>query len=387
MATIRNRMSVRTFSNRQRGPNWVSPGASRTRPGLALLVGAVSALGVVTPGGASAAGAATAVRIYVQAPAASTVQPGAEIDVPIRIDTGGQHVTVVTANFTYPPDRFSFLSFDDSGSAFPLSAAAGAANGLVKISRSVPGTTGVSGDLLVTTAKFRAGPSTGTAALCFSDTDRVLRTSDGADVLGAKTATTYTVGSPSALSLGCLSRNYLAQGAQHSVTLTGRGFAAGMTVAVSGTGVTASRVNVTSAYKATAFFKVSPWAPNGTDTKYRDITVTTGAGAAVCRSCLTIGFGPKLSADTTSVTVPRGASNYPVELRGSNFGPQTQVTIGGSGVTITSRTWVSHSQINLTVSVASGAATGNRPVRLYTPYQPSYGYFGRGSCGNCLSVS
>jgi len=226
-------MSVRTFLSRKHGRNQGTPWASGTRQALALLVGAISALGIVAPGGVGAAGAATVVRIYVQAPAASTVQPEAEIDVPIRIDTSGQHVTVVTANFTYPPDRLSFLSFDDSGSAFPLSAAASASNGLVKISRSVPGTTGVSGDLLVTTAKFRAGPSTGTAALCYSDTDRVLRTSDGADVLGAKTATTYTVGSPSALSLGCLSRNYLAQGAQHSVTLTGRGFAAGMSVAVS----------------------------------------------------------------------------------------------------------------------------------------------------------
>lgn len=103
------------------------------------------------------------------------MQPGDEVNVPIRIDTAGQRVTVVTANFTYPSDQLTFLSFDESGSAFPLSAAASVANGLVKISRSVPGSTGVSGDLLVTTVKFRAGPSTGTAALCFSDTGRVLR--------------------------------------------------------------------------------------------------------------------------------------------------------------------------------------------------------------------
>lgn len=147
------------------------------------------------------------------------------------------------------------------------------------------------------------------------------------------------MGSPSGFSLGCLSRNYLAQGAQHSVTLTGRGFTAPMSVHVSGTGVSVSRVNVTSATKATAFFKVSPSAPNGAETKYRDVTVTTSGRSAICRSCLTIGIGPKMSASTTSATVPRGASNYTVELYGSNFRPQTQVTIGGSGVTINSRTW------------------------------------------------
>lgn len=47
----------------------------------------------------------------------------------------------------------------------------------------------------------------------------------------------------------------------------------------------------------------------------------------------------------------------------------------------------SYTQINLTVTVASTATTGNRWIGLYTPYHPSYGYFGRGSCGNCFTVS
>jgi len=48
---------------------------------------------------------------------------------------------------------------------------------------------------------------------------------------------------------------------------------------------------------------------------------------------------------------------------------------------------VSGTQLTTTISVPAAAATGNKKISLYDPYSSGNGYYGRGSCPACLSVS
>ena len=102
------------------------------------------------------------------------------------------------------------------------------------------------------------------------------------------------------------------------------------------------------------------------------------------RSCLTIGDGPKVSS-ADPATVGRGASGQVIALHGQFLDQNTTVKI--IGVTVTATTWVSYQEIDATVNVPATVTTGHKKISLYDPYLPGNGYYGRGSCLACLSVS
>src|SRR5664279_837477 len=195
------------------------------------------------------------------------------------------------------------------------------------------------------------------------------------------TGATYVVGTASTFGVGCLTHNWISQGASHSISIRGRGFsAAGATVAVSGSGVSTARTQVVSSGQLTTNLTVATTAGTG----FRDVTVTSGGKSYVCASCLTIGQGPKVTS-TTPAGVTHGVTGQSVAVRGQFLGRQTTVSI--TGMTVTTQHWVNYQEIDVTVSVPSTTMVGAKKVSLYDPYSESYGYYGRGSCSPCLSVN
>ncbi len=149
---------------------------------------------------------------------------------------------------------------------------------------------------------------------------------------------------------------------------------------VSGTGVKTSGTTVVSGTQLTTTITVPATAATG----FRNVTVMSGGQAYVCQSCLTIGNGPKVSS-VNPATVGRGTSGQVIALHGQFLDRKTTVKI--TGLTVTATTWVSYQEIDVTVNVPATVTTGNKKISLYDPYSPSYGYYGRGSCSTCLSVS
>jgi len=83
--------------------------------------------------------------------------------------------------------------------------------------------------------------------------------------------------------------------------------------------------------------------------------------------------------------VSRGTSGQVIALHGQFLGKKTTVKI--TGLTVVATTWVSSQEVDVTVDVPATATTGNKKISLYDPYSAGDGYYGRGSCPACLSVS
>jgi hypothetical protein len=119
-------------------------------------------------------------------------------------------------------------------------------------------------------------------------------------------------------------------------------------------------------------------------TGFRNVTVTSGGQTYVCQSCLTVGDGPNVSS-ATPATVGRGTTGQVIALHGQFLDRKTTVKI--TGLTVTATTWVSSQEIDVTVNVPATVPAGNKKISLYEAYSPGNGYYGRGSCPACLSVS
>jgi plastocyanin len=190
-------------------------------------------------------------------------------------------------------------------------------------------------------------------------------------------AGSITVSAP-AVTVSAISPHALGDGAVRKVTFTGTGFASGATVSVSGTGVTAGSTTFVSSTSVTATVTVAATAATGA----RDVTVTDpgGGGSGTCTGCLTIDPPPApTSASPSSLT--RGATNQTVILTGTGFVSGAKAKFNGTGVTVSKTTFVSPTQLKLTVSVASTAATGARKVKVTNPDG------GVGSKGHVLTIT
>ncbi|HEX9065792.1 MAG TPA: PQQ-binding-like beta-propeller repeat protein [Streptosporangiaceae bacterium] len=165
-----------------------------------------------------------------------------------------------------------------------------------------------------------------------------------------------------------------------TVTLTGTGFTGTPSVVVSGDGVFVTSVTVVSPTQ----LKVKMTVKSNASQTARDITVTEPGSPPVadtCTACLTI--GPKPSPPTITSVVPStfapGAKNVAVTVTGTNFDAGAVVT-SHSGISIKS-TFVSPTQINLSVSVSSTLAAGT--YNLFVT--DSDGLIAK--CAGCLTVS
>ena len=249
---------------------------------------------------AAAATTAPQASLYLT-PAAGSPGVGDELDVQIRVNTGSQQTNAVQADLTYPSSKLSVLGFDNSTTAFPITAQQQASNGLIQVARGT--VTPVSGDTNLTTIRFRV-IGTGTAQVCPTDQSQIVSASTNLEILSAKSGATFVAGSPSTFGVGCIVHDWIAQGAKHIITIHGEGFkSSGANVTVSGTGVKTSGTVVVSGTKLTTTIKVATTAATG----IRDVTVTSGGHTYDCQSCLAIGDGPKVSA-AYPATVGRGPS-------------------------------------------------------------------------------
>jgi hypothetical protein len=341
-----------------------------------LAVAAVASLaGLVTLAAASTT--PPQASLYLM-PSTGSPNVGAELDVQIRVNTGSQYANAVQANLTYPSSKLSVLGFDNSTTSFPIVAQQQASNGLIQVAGGAA--TPVSGDANLTTVRFQV-IGTGTAQVCQTDQSQIVSASTNQEIPSAKTGATFVAGSPSTFGVGCIVHDWIAQGARHTVSIYGEGFSSsGAGVTVSGAGAKTSGTTVVSGTKLTTTIKVSTTAATG----FRDVTVISGGQTYVCQSCVTIGDGPQVSS-VHPATVGRGTSGQVIALHGQFLDRQTTVKI--TGLTVTKTTWVSYQEIDVTVNVPATATTGYKKISLYDPYSSSYGYYGRGSCSTCLSVS
>jgi hypothetical protein len=253
-----------------------------------------------------------------------------------------------------------------------------ASNGLIQVAGGA--FTPVSGDANLTTVRFQV-IGTGTAQVCPAGQSEIVSSSTNQAIPSAGSGATFVTSTPSTFGVGCIFHNWIAQGARHAIAIHGEGFSSsGATLTVSGAGVKTSGTTVVSGTQLTTTIKVPVTATTG----FRNVTVTSGGQTYVCQSCLTIGDGPKVSS-ADPATVGRGTSGQVIALHGQFLDRKTTVKI--TGLTVTATTWVSSQEIDVTVNVPATATTGHKTISLYDPYSPSYGYYGRGSCASCLSVS
>lgn len=160
--------------------------------------------------------------------------------------------------------------------------------------------------------------------------------------------------------LSSVTPNTGAQGGIVNVTLAGSNFIAGSTVAVSGSGVTPGAVTVVSATQITAAFTIAAAAATGA----HNVSVTSANGTSGAVTFNVTGTPPTL----TSVSPNSGSqgASVNVTLTGTNFVSGATVAVAGSGVTSSSVTVVSPTQITATLALAANATVGAHNVTIGT---------------------
>lgn len=151
------------------------------------------------------------------------------------------------------------------------------------------------------------------------------------------------------------------QGATVPVTLTGTNFVSGASVGVGSSNITVSNVSVVSSTQITATFSIASAAPVGSST----VTVSTSGGTSLP---VTFGITSAAAPILTSINPANGSvgATVPVTLTGSNFLSGATVSINNAGVTISSVTVVSATQITATFAIAPTASTGPANVSVTT---------------------
>jgi uncharacterized repeat protein (TIGR01451 family) len=151
----------------------------------------------------------------------------------------------------------------------------------------------------------------------------------------------------------------IAVGASAKLTIKGTTFHTGGTLTISGDGLTISDLKVKSPTTATATVAVDPAATPGA----RDVTFTDGTGhSGTCTGCLNIHPQPTLTGVTPSA-VGQGAHGVVLVLNGTGFVKKAAVSID-DGITVTSLTWVSATELDAKVTVPGSATVGSATVTV-----------------------
>jgi hypothetical protein len=243
---------------------------------------------------------------------------------------------------------------------------------------------GASKTITLTGSNFAAGAAVsvsgtgitvGTTTVVSATRIDVVLTAAGNAALGARDVTVTNTDDQAGSCTGCLtvtaaptvtsiSPAAYGQGATSvSATITGTNFADPATVTVSGTGVSVSNVTVVNATSITLKLTVTSGAATGA----RDLTVTNADGGTGTKTgALTVNAGPTVTSLAPN-SLGQGATNATVVVTGTNFVATPTVTFSGAGVTASSVTRDSATQLTLTVTVTSGAATGARDITVTNP--------------------
>lgn len=120
-------------------------------------------------------------------PSSGTYGRGSTLKVNINVNTGGEGVNAVQANFSYPTDKLQFSSISTGGSALSIIAEKSAGGGFVKVAGGNPSP--FSGSKFIAAIYFKVLASSGSASLSFAQDSAVVRASDNQNVLtGTATA-------------------------------------------------------------------------------------------------------------------------------------------------------------------------------------------------------
>jgi hypothetical protein len=154
------------------------------------------------------------------------------------------------------------------------------------------------------------------------------------------------------------------QGTIVPFSITGLNFAAGSSVAISGSGVTVSNVVRLSATQIIAMFVISSKAAGGS----RSVTVKTPSGVSG-----SLAFNVTAATSASPIlnqmypsTITRGKT-VSVILRGAKFKAPAAVRVGGAGVAVSNVFVLSDSTITATLQASSSSQAGPRALQLQTP--------------------
>ena len=152
------------------------------------------------------------------------------------------------------------------------------------------------------------------------------------------------------------------QGTSVPVTLTGTSFVSGATtLAISGTGVTSSSVNVTNGTSLTATLVIAADAALGS----RSITVSTAAGTSGSVPFTVNPLLPTLAGMTPSSGLQ--GTTFSATLFGTNFvSGATTIAVSGTGVTGNSVNVLGTTSLTATFTIDAAAAAGLRAVTVNT---------------------
>ena len=163
--------------------------------------------------------------------------------------------------------------------------------------------------------------------------------------------------------LSSISPNSGTQATNVSVTLAGANFQSGATIAIGGTGVSASNLSVVSATQITAAFAISSSAATGA----RSVTVATRNGTSAPQS-FTV-KSPVVGKPALTAIAPNSASRgatVNVTLTGTNFTSPAGINVQGGGVTVSNVAVVNSTTIAATFRVANSAARKSHNTTVST---------------------
>lgn len=169
---------------------------------------------------------------------------------------------------------------------------------------------------------------------------------DSPSATGSATVTITAPPSPPVLS--SVAPNSGAQGTNVAVTLTGSNFLPGATLAIGGTGVSATGITIVSATQINATFAIASTAATGA----HSVTVSTSAGVSSAIAFTVNASAPKpILTSLTPNAAPRGSTTT-VTIKGSNFTSPAGVSVQGNAVTVSKIVLVDSNTITASFTVS-----------------------------------
>jgi hypothetical protein len=360
---------------------------------------AVDPASVRADGAATATATATVTDAYGNRRAGDTVTitSSGDVDIAAVTDNGdGTYDATITASVTAGDETITASDGDATGTAVlhedpslsvtsvgPASRGQGANGGAWGQSITV------AGDGFASGSEVDFGPGITTKFTTFVDAGHLVAhiVVAGDATIGGRDVTVTNPTGASAACAGCFTVNAgpslasvspssIGAGGVRTVTMTGANFDASTRVTIPGTGVAVTSVTLVDATHLSVGISTAAAAAAGP----RDVVVTNAdAGSGTCGGCLSVTPPPTVTSMTPSTLGPGAVRT--VTVNGANFASGVKVSFAGSGAAATAVTYVSDSQLQVTVSVASNAAAGQRTVTVTNPD------LGKSSCPTCFSVS
>lgn len=327
---------------------------------------AVGLIGVV---GAPAAQAAPSATLRLDGP--SSVTAGSTFVQTSHVVVTDDGMNVAEVDLSYDSRQLAFLGADSTGSPMSPIFNGGGGGQTMFVSAFYGGT--VSGDVIVSNTRFRAGCLPGTTTVGYlPSTAAVSGTSNQAIPLTSTRKSIKVVAAP--VGTLCAQPSVRGRGAtSSSVTVYGTGFTSGTAVSF-GSGVTVSKLAVNSSTTAVATVSVSSTAALGD----RDVVATSGGTVSRCTGCFTISPAPAPSSLDTA-TIAAGTT-VNTSVRGSGFTAGARIAVSGAGVSSPVTLFVP-GRLDVAFTTASTASAGQRTLTVTNPDG------GQGRCTGCLTVT